>query len=160
MPMPWTNRIWREFRAGNLTRSSRDVLLTLHTYRGHGGVAWPSHAALAHRARCSVRTVQRALQQAQRLDLVQWSERRVRSAWRWLRTSNLYRFISPAGPVQAGIRALRTTGQLGRGGESEGRKAAQDAMQRAAAGLPDLLAMRRAVVEARLLGNKACNTSL
>ena len=37
MPTPWTTRIWQEFRAGNLTRAARDVLLTLHTYRGTGG---------------------------------------------------------------------------------------------------------------------------
>ena len=50
-PTPWTSRIWQEFRAGNLTRAGRDVLLTLRTYRGHGGLICPSHATLADRAR-------------------------------------------------------------------------------------------------------------
>jgi len=38
MPASWTDRVWLEFRAGNLTRAYRDVLLTLRTYRGHGGL--------------------------------------------------------------------------------------------------------------------------
>ena len=98
----WTARIWAEYRAGYLTRAARDVLLTLHTFRGTGGRCWPSHATLADRARCCTRTVQRALQQAQGLGLVDWCERRVRAGWRWLRTSNLYRLGVPSAPVQAG----------------------------------------------------------
>jgi Helix-turn-helix domain len=70
------------------------VLLTLHTFRGQGSAAWPSHATLAERARCCTRTVQRALQHAQHLGLVSWAERRVRAGWRWLRTSNLDRFAA------------------------------------------------------------------
>jgi len=83
----WIDRVWREYRVRNLTRAYRDVLLTLHSYRGTGGTCTPAHATLAERVGCSVRTVQRALQQAQRLDLVHWTERRVRLGWRWLRTS-------------------------------------------------------------------------
>ena len=94
MPTPWTTRIWQEYRAGNLTRAARDVLLTLHTYRGPGGVAWPSHATLAQRAKCSTRTVLRALAQGRNLGLVSWSFRRVRQGWRWLQSSNLYRFLA------------------------------------------------------------------
>jgi Helix-turn-helix domain len=74
MPTPWTTRVWQEYRAGNLTRAARDVLLTLHAYRGHGGAAWPSHATLADRARCCAKTVGRALAQAQGLGLVSWVE--------------------------------------------------------------------------------------
>ena len=59
--VPLLPAIWQEFRAGNLTRAARDVLLTLHGYRSTGGIAWPSHATLAGRCECSVRTVQRAL---------------------------------------------------------------------------------------------------
>ena len=151
----WTARVWSEFHADNLTRTWRDVLLTLRTFRGPGGVAWPSHATLAARAGCSVRTVQRALGQARALGLVSWAERRVRGAWRSLRTSNAYRLLAPAEPVQPGQRAprakrLTTTGQEGRGGESQKKKGAIQAMLLAAAGLPDLLAMRRHAMEARL----------
>ncbi len=158
MPALWTNRVWHEFRAGNLTRSYRDVLLTLRTFRGTGGLCVPSHAALADRARCSVRTVQRALVQAQVLDLVSWTERRVRAGWRWLRTSNAYRLAVPDGPVQPGMRAPfprpatcpATTGQTVRGEEDLSKKGALQDMLTAAAGLPDLLAMRRAAMAGRV----------
>ncbi len=158
MPALWTNRVWHEFRAGNLTRNYRDVLLTLRTFRGTGGLCVPAHATLADRARCSVRTVQRALVQAQVLDLVSWTERRVRAGWRWLRTSNAYRLAVPDGPVQLGMRApfLRpatcpaTVGQTVRGGESLSKKAALQEMLAATAGLPDLLARRRATIEGRV----------
>ena len=154
----WRARIWREFHADNLTRAYRDVLLTLRTFRGTGGLCGPSHATLADRARCSVRTVQRALVQAQVLDLVSWTERRVRAGWRWLRTSNAYRLAVPDRPVQPDMRAPfprpgtcpATTGQTVRGGESLSKKSALQDMLVAAAGLPDLLAIRRAAIEGRL----------
>ena len=81
----------RPARAGNLTRAYRDVLLTLATFRGAGGLICPAHATLAERGGCSVSTVRRALAQAFRLDLVSWTERRIRAGWRWLRTFNAYR---------------------------------------------------------------------
>ena len=137
--------MWREFHAGNLTRAHRDVLLTLRTFRGTGGVCTPAHATLADRARCSVRTVQRALQRAHGLDLVAWAERRIRAGWRWLRTSNTYRLAVPAQAVRAiGRWPCATTGQHGRGGESQSKKEALGVMLREAAGLPHLLALRRA----------------
>ncbi len=161
-PCPWTARVWREFHADNLTRAYRDVLLTLRTYRGHGGQITPAHATLADRAGCHPRTVQRALHQAQRLGLVSWIERRVKAAWRWLRTSNSYRLETPAEAVQPGLRLAwprrATTGQFDGGGENlrkqeadKGRNVALAAMMREAAGLPDLLAARRRIIEAKLL---------
>ena len=134
------------------------MLLTLRTFRGTGGLCVPAHATLADRARCSVRTVQRALVQAQVLDLVSWTERRVRAGWRWLRTSNAYRLTVPDGSVQPGMRAPlprpatcpATTGQTVRGGENLSKKDALQDMLVAAAGLPDLLAMRRAAFEGRV----------
>ncbi len=158
----WTDRVWLEFRCGNLTRGYRDVLLTLRTFRGHGGLCIPSHATLADRAECSVRTVQRALVMGRTLDLVSWTERRVRAAWRWLRTSNSYRLAVPEEPIQPGQHPAwprrATTGQSGRGGEqvdsergTQSRKAAMAEFMRVAAGMPDLLAARRQVIEARLL---------
>jgi hypothetical protein len=100
----WTTRVWCEFRARNLTPAGRNVLLTLQTYRGRGGLICPAHATLAERARLSVSTVQRALAMAQRLGLVSWSERPVRAAWRWLRTSNACRLHVLDEPVQNGQR--------------------------------------------------------
>ncbi len=160
-PSLWTSRVWEEFHADNLTRAYRDVLLTLRTFRGHGGLCIPSHATLADRAGCCVRTVQRALHQAQCLGLVSWVERRVKAAWRWLRSSNSYRLDVPADAVRTGMRPAwprrSTAGQFGRGGESErkqeantGRKAALAEFTRAAAALPDLLARRRQVMQDRL----------
>lgn len=152
---PWAARIWAEYRAHNLTPLFRDVLLTLHTYRGAGGVAWPSHETLADRGRCSVSTVQRALAHARKLGLLEWCARRRRAAWRSLRTSNLYRFLAPTAPVQPGQRPVfwrpfRTTGQNERGGEKSKKESLLTMLQEAA-GLPDLLANRRREVEQRLL---------
>jgi hypothetical protein len=153
--MSWTNRVWQEFHTGNLTRGARDVLLTLATYRGHGGVAWPSHATLAERARCCVKTVQRALAAAAELGFVSWTERRVRADWRWVRISNVYRFIVPAGPVAAKPARsgpVSTTGHFARGGESLVKKEAlRQLLAAGAAAGPDLLAARRAQMEKRLL---------
>jgi hypothetical protein len=149
---PWTARVWAEFRAGNLTRTARDVLLTLRTYRGHGGLICPSHQTLAERVDCHPVTVWRALQAARDLGLIRWTERRVRAAWRSLRTSNRYRLIVPEEPVAA---AAPTTLHNAGGGESkfkkearEGSRAALAAMLAGAARLPDLLAARRQAWEA------------
>ena len=165
MPKDWTGRVWREWRAGNLTRAYRDVLLTLRTYRGNGGLICPSHESLAKRVGCSIRTVQRALQMGRLLGLISWTERRVRVSWRWLRTSNAYSLELPETPIRRGLRPAwprrATTGQSDRGGDKESKKeqknaykqrtsAALAAMMQAASKLPDLLAARRAAIETRL----------
>ena len=155
----WTARVWQEFRAGNLTRTARDVLLTLQTYRGHGGMICPSHDTLAERVDCHPVTVWRALQAARELGLVRWTERRVRAAWRSLRTSNRYRLILPEAPVAPCPKGhWRTTLHNAGGGE---RKKNQEAHERdrealasmlaGAARLPDLLAARRAAWEGGLV---------
>lgn len=162
MSIEWTNRIWREFHAGTLTRAYRDTLLTLQSYRGRGGAIYPSHETLAERARCGVSTVQRALRHARTLGLVVWTERRVRAGWRWLRSSNSYVLVVPDTPVDATKRPAwwrrSTTGQSDRGGESlrkqgapQGRKALLTEMIREAARAPDLLALRRSAIELMLL---------
>jgi DNA-binding transcriptional MocR family regulator len=158
---PWTARVWREFHAGNLTRAFRDVLLTLRTYRGHGGLICPSHETLAGRANCHPSTVQRALQAARDLGLVQWTERRVRASWRSLRTSNRYWLLQPEGPVTPRqpeppvFPCDRTDQQDAGGGESKKKQEARGssnsaviAMLEAARRLPDLLALRRKAWEA------------
>ena len=61
----------------------------------------PSHATLAERVDCHASTVWRALQAARELGLVRWAERRVRAAWRSLRTSNAVY----ADPARGGGRA-------------------------------------------------------
>jgi Helix-turn-helix domain len=152
MSEPWITRVWREYRADNLTRAYRDVLLTLRTFRGHGGQCWPSHETLADRAECCTRTVGRALKQAQHLGLVDWRERRVRAGWRWLRSSNLYRFITPTVPVQAGMRPVSRASTLTDIPAGEGRASKQVALNealRAAAVGPDLLLARRLMMTQR-----------
>jgi hypothetical protein len=147
MTTTWTNRIWQEYRAGNLTRAARDVLLTLRTYhREPGGLICPSHDTLAGRAKCHPTTVWRALQAARELGLVRWSERRVRAAWRSLRTSNAYKLIEPEGPVMPHQRTnLQNAGGGERKLEKEAReqgRAALATMLEAASRLPDLLGAR------------------
>ena len=81
----WFSRVYREFEAGNLTRGYRDVLLALGRFDGPVGI-FPSHRTLAARARCGIRTVQRALQAARRLGLVEMD--RHPRAWIPLRARN------------------------------------------------------------------------
>ena len=90
--MNWCRSVWSAFHANDLTRARRDVLLTLESYAraSPGGVPWPSHATLAARARCSERTVRRALAIGRKLGLVSWVSRWIPSAWRALRASNHY----------------------------------------------------------------------
>jgi hypothetical protein len=143
----WTDRIWREYRAGNITRSYRDVLLTLHSYRGKGGRCWPAYATIAERAVCGIRTVARAIQHARLLGLLDWQERRRQSGWRLVRSSNWYQFLQPNQPVASGMRPIwpsrRTECQPG---AVVPEKEKQDALGRwlaAAEAMPDLLAARR-----------------
>ena len=88
------------------------------------------------------------------LGLVSWAERRVRAGWRWLRTSNIYRFLAPDGAVQAGMRARAAVPSTNRqdagGGERVSKKEALGRMLAAAAAAPDLLLARRQVMEQRL----------
>lgn len=109
--------IWRHYRERTLTRAFRDVMLTACRFRGPGGVAWPSHATLAERAGCCVRTVQRALDAAKALGLVLWHHRHRREGWRRLRISNLYRFFAVAPPES-------TTRQKARAKRRESKKVA------------------------------------
>lgn len=150
----WKNRVWQEFRAGNLTLHYARVLTKLRLFRGHGGLICPSHETLAERAGCSERTVRRALSAGRELGLVAWAERRVRAGWRWLRTSNRYWLTLPREAVQARPKRhwprRATSGQTGRGEESASKKEALREMLRAAAGLPDLLAARREAFPALL----------
>jgi hypothetical protein len=96
----WIARIWAEFHARNLTPGQRDTLLCLNSFRGRHGDCWPSHETVAKRARYCIRTVHRALNTARQLGLINWKERRKWSGWRWLRTSNEYRFLVPTGPIE------------------------------------------------------------
>ncbi len=101
----WTPAVWTQFRTGNLTRAFRDVLLTLRTFDGSAGL-YPSHATLADRAGCAVRTVQEALRQGRALGLVSWHSGASR------RTSNRYQLTIPRVAAQAGARLSRLASRV------------------------------------------------
>jgi len=155
----WFSRVYREYEAGNLTPLWRDVLRALGRFDACRFGIFPSHQFLARRARCSVRTVQRALEAARALGLVEWTAQRVRASWRLLRASNRYVLKLPAGPVQPGPhgpgnQGRATTGQAGRGVTQPVTKTASErsngtirAMLEATRGLPDLLKARREAME-------------
>ena len=87
----WKAAVWAAFRARTLTRSARDVMLTLATFKGPEGRIWPSHALLATRARVCVKTVCRAMAQARAAGLLTWrSIRWLTPGGHWRRKSNLY----------------------------------------------------------------------
>jgi hypothetical protein len=66
----WFSRLKREYEAGNLPAKQYLVLCELGRFGACRFGVFPSHATLAARARCGLRTVQRALQVARRLGLV------------------------------------------------------------------------------------------
>jgi hypothetical protein len=152
----WFSRLKREYEAGNIPAKQYLVLCELGRFDAcHLGI-FPSHRTLAARARCSVRTVQAALQAAKRLGLVDWAGTRVRAAWRSLRGPNRYVLKLPMAAVQW---VRRTGGKFCRGDTNEQKKAATErsggairAMLEAARGLPDLLKARREAMEARWRG--------
>ena len=88
----WENKIWALFRTGELTRAFRDVLLCLAKFRGRGGI-FPSHEAIAKRAKCCAKTVGNALKAARGLGIVGWIARRKPASWGTERTSNLYTLL-------------------------------------------------------------------
>jgi len=61
-------------------------------YNQRTGECFPSHKAIAAKARCGVSTVQRALKWAREHYLIVWAHGLVRDGWRVLRTSNRYAF--------------------------------------------------------------------
>ena len=154
MPDPWIARIEAEFAADNLTRGWRDALIALASFRGHRGDLYPSQSSIAARAQCSERTVRRAIAIAAQLGLMVVLPRRRWLRGKYVRSSNRYVIGVPDRAVVPGQRApwprRASTGQIGRGQEKEERKQALDAILRAAAAAPDLLAARRAAFAAGL----------
>jgi hypothetical protein len=63
-------------------------------YNPRTGQCFPSHKAIAIKARCGVRTVQRALTWARENSLIQWAHGLARDGWRVVRTSNRYAFAA------------------------------------------------------------------
>jgi hypothetical protein len=119
----WFSRLKREYEAGNLPAKQYLVLCELGRFDACRLGTFPSHRTLAARARCGLRTVQRALQAAWRLGLVKWTGTRVRAAWRSLQGPNRYVLKLPAAAVQW---LRRTGGQIGRRDTNEQKKPARE----------------------------------
>jgi Helix-turn-helix domain len=155
-PWPWTARIEAEFAANNLTRSWRDALLALASFRGHGGEIFPSQASVAARAQCSERTVRRAIAMGVQLGLMVVLPRRRWAKGRYVRTSNRYVIGVPDRAVVPGQRApwprRASTGQIGLVQDKKEREVALSQMRLEAAAAPDLLAMRRAAMARGMIG--------
>lgn len=151
----WTLRVEAEFKAGNLTRAYRDVLLELAKHRGPDGV-YPAHKTLADATGASVRTVQRALDQGAALDLVSWLPRYREERGRQLRTSNRYFLMTPTTPVEPGRgpvwprsdKIAEEKEKIKKEARQQEREAWQE-VQNAAARGPNLLEMRRKAIEAQ-----------
>ncbi|MGI4800867.1 MAG: hypothetical protein ACRYG8_43960 [Janthinobacterium lividum] len=100
MKRAYRDRVLAEHRVGNLSRAGKDIAYVLSGYPSHS-FCWPSHATLANRAACSVRTVQRQLEQMKMLGLVDWSHRYRPGRGRGHRASNVYRLAVPVEAVRA-----------------------------------------------------------
>jgi hypothetical protein len=147
----WRRRLELERRAYNLTLHRQKALGTLLAFWGAEGL-FPSDAAVAELAGVSERTVRRARMDARDLGLLTWQRTRKLVAGRWRQGPNRYNVLIPASPVCS-------AGQAGRQRPASKKKEAIQAGHAALAQftgeammLPDLLAARRRVIEARMLG--------
>ncbi len=146
----WRRRLELERRAHNLTLHRQKALGTLLAFWGAEGL-FPSDAAVAELAGVSERTVRRARVDARELGLLTWQRTRKLVAGRWRQGPNRYNVVIPAGPVCSGGQAGRPR-QVSKKKEAINRgDAALAEFTGQAAGLPDLLAMRRQVMRDRLL---------
>ncbi|MGP0076207.1 MAG: helix-turn-helix domain-containing protein [Bryobacteraceae bacterium] len=84
-------------------------------YSPQTGQCFPSHQAIADKARCSVSTVQRALKWARENALIVWAHGLVRDGWRVLRTSNRYAFAGFLSIRQIAASIAASNGQKRRG---------------------------------------------
>lgn len=80
--------ILNTFRAGQISRTAKDVLLIIAR---SGRPA--SYESLAKAAKCSRRSVAYAIQQAEQLGILCRSHNRIRRGRRWMNGCNGYRFI-------------------------------------------------------------------
>lgn len=85
--------IWKHHDMKNITRGEFMVLTALANFPEKNGVRFPSFETLARAARVSLRTAKYAIKAAVALGIVSRTQRSVRNGWRWVRTSNAYRFI-------------------------------------------------------------------
>ena len=83
--------ILNTFRAGQISRTAKDVLLIISR-----SMRPASYESLARAAKCSRRSVAYAIQQAERLGILCRSHNRIRRGRRWMNGCNGYRFIMKA----------------------------------------------------------------
>ena len=83
--------ILNTFRAGQITRTAKDVLLIISR-----SMRPASYESLARAAKCSRRSVAYAIQQAEQLGILCRSHNRIRRGRRWMNGCNGYRFIMKA----------------------------------------------------------------
>jgi len=146
----WRRRLELERRGHNLTLHRQKALTTLLAFWGGEGL-FPSDIAVADLAGVSARTVRRARVDARELGLLTWQPTRKLVAGRWRQGPNRYAVVIPAGPVCPGGQPGRPR-QVSKKKEAiYGGNTALAEFTRAAVRLPDLLAMRRRVIEEKLL---------
>ncbi|WP_062454340.1 helix-turn-helix domain-containing protein [Gluconobacter oxydans] len=83
--------ILNTFRAGQISRTAKDVLLVIAR-----SIRPASYESLAKAAKCSRRSVAYAIQQAEQLGILHRSHHRIRRGRRWMNGCNGYRFIMKA----------------------------------------------------------------
>jgi len=83
--------ILNTFRAGQISRTAKDVLLIIAR-----SIRPASYESLAKAAKCSRRSVAYAIQQAEQLGILRRSHNRIRRGRRWMNGCNGYRFIMKA----------------------------------------------------------------
>lgn len=83
--------ILNTFRAGQITRTMKDVLLIMATRSRPA-----SYESLANAAKCSRRMVAYAIAQAEALGILERVHNRIRRGRRWMNGKNSYRFIMRA----------------------------------------------------------------
>lgn len=83
--------ILNTFRAGQISRTAKDVLLIIAS-----SIRPASYESLAKAAKCSRRSVAYAIQQAEQLGILRRTHHRVRRGRRWMNGCNGYRFIMKA----------------------------------------------------------------
>jgi hypothetical protein len=94
----WLARLEHAFATSQLTASQYLVGRALLQLLGEDGRLDPGHAYLGEIARCSRRTVQRALERLQEIGLVRWTRRLVRAGWRAEQASNAYELVPDSQP--------------------------------------------------------------
>jgi hypothetical protein len=146
----WRARIEIHRRAGRITDGESYVAAALLKRLGQDGRCDPSHATLAADSGESVSTVKRALAAFHDCGLVSWVRRLARDGWRAVQISNAYRLTLGEPAKTPASRCEVQTGRVTL--QEEIIPCVAPASAIAVARAQAALAIRRSVVEAKLLG--------